>query len=286
MSVAAPEGRISPPAACRLPGGLLRDGQRLSEVRFQPVTGRLEEALAIQSDSGQCLPERITELLVHAIESLEGQPVDRATVAAMSVGDRRFLTVQLARLVVGDPVWLSHPCRECGVPFDVHFLRSELPVKPAATGYPWAELELARHGRVRLRVPTGADQARMAGLEQDAAIRQLVADCLLEAESGFTVEAIVASLSSSELDAIDRALEQASPEVAIELEADCPECRARQRVPVAPDLGLGFGIGGLLGEVHRLAQAYHWQESAILNLPRWRRQHYLLLIDRERGLYR
>ncbi|MBB3331397.1 hypothetical protein BDK63_002280 [Halomonas campaniensis] len=276
----------SSPGTCRLPGGVLREGRRLNEVRFRPLTGRLEEALAAEGEDARSLPERITELLAVAIESLEGGPVDRATVAAMSVGDRRFLTRQLARVVVGDPVWLSHPCRECGAPFDIHFRRSELPVKPAGAGYPWAELELARHGRLRLRVPTGADQARLAGLEEEAAIRRLVADCLLEADSGFTVEALAASLTPEELAAIDAALEQASPEVASELEADCPECGTRQRVPVAADLGLGFGIDGLLGEVHRLALAYHWQEGEILDLPRWRRQHYLALIDRERGLYR
>ncbi len=135
-------------------------------------------------------------------------------------------------------------------------------------------------------MPTGADQARLAGLEEEAAIRRLVADCLLEADSGFTVEALAASLTPPELAAIDAALEEASPEVASEIEADCPECGTRQRVPVAADLGLGFGIDGLLGEVHRLALAYHWQEGEILDLPRWRRQHYLALIDRERGLYR
>lgn len=273
------------PEGCRLPGGVLRDGRCLYEVRFRPVTGRLEQALATRMDNGQCLPERVTELLVQAIESLEGEPVDQSLVAAMSVGDRRYLTLLLASRVLGDPVWMSHPCQECGTPFDIHFQRSQLPIKPASKGYPWAELELERHGRLRLRVPSGADQARMVGLEEDAAIRQLVADCLLEVESGFTVEALVASLSSSELDAIDAALEQISPEVANELEADCPECGARQRVLVVPDLGLGIGIGGLLGEVHRLALAYHWQEGDILDLPSWRRQHYLTLIDRERGLY-
>ncbi|HVH97736.1 MAG TPA: hypothetical protein VM869_03460 [Enhygromyxa sp.] len=35
------------------------------------------------------------------------------------------------------------------------------------------------------------------------------------------------------------------------------------------------------GEVHRLACAYHWSESAILRLSRRRRREYLSLIDAE-----
>jgi len=45
-------------------------------------------------------------------------------------------------------------------------------------------------------------------------------------------------------------------------------------------------IGNIYTDIHTLAWYYHWGEEEILNMPRSRRQQYLALIDRARGLHR
>ena len=64
----------------------------------------------------------------------------------------------------------------------------------------------------------------------------------------------------------------------------CPECGADNRVSIDPYFCLGRVSQDLFGDIHRLASHYHWSEAEILAMPRWRRQRYLALIDRSRGM--
>ena len=64
----------------------------------------------------------------------------------------------------------------------------------------------------------------------------------------------------------------------------CPACGAANRVRVDLFRHGRLDSHGLLQEVHSLAISYHWSESEILSLSRERRQAYLGLIDRARGV--
>lgn len=247
-----------------LPGGIVRDGERRRSFEFRPVDGALEAALA-EAAAASSMPKAVTSVLAAALAELGGEPVGEETVRNLPVGDRQFLVRQLSVHLGHDPVWLTAVCRACGESFDFEVRQADLPVKEAGESFPYAEA-----GGLRLRVPTGADQEAIAGLSDERAVKVLFERCRIEGDG--------------DPKAAEAALEEASPEVALAALVACPDCGASNEVAVDPYLGLPAHSEELFAEVHRLASSYHWSEAEILALPRARRQLYLKLIDRSRGL--
>jgi hypothetical protein len=251
-----------------LPGGIVRDGERRRGFAFRPVDGALEAALA-EAAAAPSMLRAVTSVLAAALAELGGEPAREEAVRDLAVGDRQFLVRQLSVHLGHDPVWLTAVCRACGESFDFEVRQADLPVKEAGESFPYAEV-----GSLRLRVPTGADQEAIAGLSDERAVRLLFERCRIAGpEAG-----------EEEIAAAESALEAASPEVALAALAGCPACGADNEISVDPYLGLPAHGEELFAEVHRLASSYHWSEAEILALPRARRQLYLRLIDRSRGL--
>lgn len=247
-----------------LPGGIVRDGERRRGFAFRPVDGALEAALA-DAAAAPGVPQAVTAVLAAALAELGGEPATPGAVRDLAVGDRQFLARQLSVHLGHDPVWLTAVCRECGESFDFQVRQADLPVKEAGEGFP-----CARVGGLRLRVPTGADQEEIAGLPDERAVRALFERCRLEGDGDPA--------------AAEAALEAVAPEVSLAALAGCPACGAGNEVAVDPYLGLPRDGDELFEEVHRLASSYHWSQAEILSLPRARRQRYLRLIDRSRGV--
>jgi hypothetical protein len=255
-----------------LPGGIVRDGERRRRFAFRPIDGALEVALA-EAVSAPSMPEAVTAALAATLAEVGGEPATAEVVRGLAVGDRQFLVRQLSAHLGRDRVWLTASCGACGESFDFEVAQAALPVKEAGAGYPFAEVETPG-SRIRLRVPTGADQEAIAGLPDGEALRVLFARCLVEGEAE----------DDGELAAAEAAVEAAAPEVALAALAACPACRADNEVAVDPYLPLSARSDDVFLEVHRLASSYHWSEAEILALPRARRQVYLRLIDRSRGM--
>lgn len=247
-----------------LPGGIVRDGERRRGFAFRPVDGVLEAALA-EAAAAPSTPRAVTLVLAAALAELGGEPASEETVRNLPVGDRQFLARQLSVHLGHDPVWLTAVCRACGESFDFEVRQADLPVKEAGESFPFAQA-----GSLRLRVPTGADQEAIAGLSDEKAMQVLFERCRIAGKGSAA--------------AAEAAIEDASPEVALAALAGCPACGAGNEVAVDPYLGLPARGEDLFAEVHRLASAYHWSEAEILSLPRARRQLYLKLIDRSRGM--
>lgn len=276
----------------RLPGGIFREGVRRRDFAFRPLTGAVELALAEAAEEGSSMPVRVTRALTAVLEHVGGEFPLPATVAALSVGDRQFL---MARLAVGFGLgenWFSARCNKCGERFDFSVDYRNLPVKEAGEGYPFAEVETSL-GRCNFRVPTGADQEILAGLDDDGvALQRLLDGCLIGA-SGYQVENgpshrdMAGAFSPGDVARIEAALEEAAPEVAVSVQAACPACGASHEIDVNPYRILSNRLGGgLLREIHILASTYHWSEAEILALPLHRRRRYLDLIDEARGMTR
>ena len=87
-----------------------------------------------------------------------------------------------------------------------------------------------------------------------------------------------------QLPAPSDSLETVAPEVALRAHADCPQCEAPNEIWLDPYISVREHGGDLLEEIHTLASAYHWSEAEILRLPRSRRQAYLRLVERARGV--
>lgn len=263
-----------------LPGGLVRpDGAVDRTYKWKPVDGIVELALAAAAQA-RTRPESVSQALAGTLDLLGDGPATRERVDALCVPDRRFLMIELARELGLSFAWSTHVCSECGVRFDFPLDLAELPVMPASEHYPVALIATAC-GRVRLRVPTGADQIGLAAAEDDAmAADLLVRLCLSPCE--VTDEDLIHRLSSSDLAAIDAALEELAPRLPWAVEAPCPECRSSNIVAIDAAGWLAHLADGPTGDVHEIAMAYGWSERDILALTRTQRLKYLTLIRARR----
>lgn len=263
-----------------LPGGLWRHGECRRDWSFRPLTGEVELSILEAGLSGGSVPQRVTAVLSTALAELGGAAVQRDTVRALSVADRQYLMRQLAAVTGLDESWVAARCLTCDEGFDIPVRDSELPVKPAGEGYPFAEVETSL-GPVRFRVPVGADQEVIADISDPAAARRALAlRCAVDPQS---IE-LRGELSEADLDQAEQALEAIAPEVATQAQAACPDCGRPAAVQLDPYRFLAAADRGLFLDVHILASAYHWSENEILALPRERRRLYLSLVDRGRGM--
>lgn len=264
-----------------LPGGVWRDGHLHRDFAFLDLNGHVE--LALVEAVGVCndLPGQVSHALHTALAHLAGQKPNVSQVDDLSVGDRQFLMSRLACHLGSGELWLSAMCGHCQSQFDFPLNYAAIPVKLAGKSYPLVDLALSV-GRVRLRVPTGADQRALLVYDDDLEARQaLVARCL---ETCQHEENSIGMLNEQDLAVVDQALEAMAPELATQASANCPECSGANVMPIDPYVCLGLVNGNLFAEIHQLAVHYHWSEAEILGLPRWRRKKYLTLIDRARGM--
>lgn len=255
-------------------GGVMVDGAIRRDVELAAPDGAGELRLAEIAAADLPQPDRVSACLAEMVARVGGRSLDRAGAAALSVGDRQHLARAVGIRLGRDLVWLTSRCSACQAPFDIPVLQSDLPVKAAGPGYPETSHRIGG-AHVRLRAPTGADQAAVAGLPETAAVEALFAR-LIDCPDG-------TELADADRAALEAAIEAMAPEVALEAETDCPDCGAQNRVAVDPYLGLGMTGTEIFDDIHVLASRYHWSQREILSLPRARRKRYLSLIDRERG---
>ena len=265
----------------QLPGGIVIDGKLERDFRFKDVTGALEMDLSECMASGTSQCTRVTGALEASLAQLGPTSASGQAVRNLCTGDRQFLMHRLAAHIDDGPIWLTATCGGCGAKFDVSFRHSELPVKPAGPGFPWAETALDGTP-VRLRLPTGADQETIGAIADEGEAVSRLVKLLIENRPAASLD--LAALSEADLDAMEAALEAVSPEVATALLARCPSCATEQSIAVPP-VTLSAQANELLSDVHRLATHYHWSERAILGLKRTRRRSYLQLIDASRGMH-
>ncbi|ATB39024.1 hypothetical protein CYFUS_004463 [Cystobacter fuscus] len=256
----------------RLPGGLLREGELRRQFRFREPDGALELSILEGARRREPLPRQVSRVLVAALEHLGGEPPELAKVEELCIADRQFLMRRLRTWLGDEQPWHTVRCTGCQERFDFELNVAELPVKEAGAGFPFVEVETGQ-GRVRGRVPTGADQLALAE-RVTADVRALLERCLFPAD--------VARLEEGDIALIEEALEAVSPGVVTRVGATCPGCGATQVVTLEPYSCL-FMESTLLEEVHTLASAYHWSERDILALPLHRRRQYLRLVERATG---
>jgi hypothetical protein len=166
---------------------------------------------------------------------------------------------------------VTEPCRHCQ-----RVVSLELPLVDflQATSTGPIRCKTPAGDVLALRLPTGADQRRW--LEQGEKGAGDMAFDLLED---------TAPHSEDLLAAIEAALVDADPLTALNLQSDCPYCETEMRIPfdLEAELLRQFRVRQTqrLGDVHRLARAYHWSEDDILGLPEFRRQFYLSCLRAE-----
>jgi len=263
----------------RMPGGLVRNGERRRDFAFWSLTGSLEMALADAGRAATSMPRRVTAALAVSLQQLAGEVPHPSAVVELSVADRQYLMAALAVHLGFNQFWHSAQCVDCGVSFDFVVDYRSLPVKEAGPGYPFTEVETS-HGRYRYRVPTGADQEVLAEIaNEEEALRCMIERCLLDASD--RPEEPAAQFNKEDVAHIEAALEATAPEMATSAQAPCPDCGAVQNIAIDSYGVLAVPMtDNLFHEIHLLASTYHWSEKEILALPQQRRRRYLELINR------
>jgi hypothetical protein len=138
----------------------------------------------------------------------------------------------------------------------------------------WFRLASNGEGEVWFRLPTVEDQVKVLGQPQ---ARTLLARRCIEAKTR----------NVRGLARVERAMEAMAPPVSRPVAGSCPECGEWLTMPLhVPRLvmeELRMSAAGVHGEIHAIAQTYHWDEATILAMPQTRRQAYAETIrQRER----
>ncbi len=263
-----------------LPGGLWEEGRRERAYAFRAFDGHWELAMDEALARADSVPAAITAVLAQSLAHIGGRPATAKRVAALCVPDRRYLMRRLQAALAEEPLWHTARCDACQAPFDYPLRLSSLPVSEAGEGYPHAEVE-QDGGRWLLRLPTGADQEAVVGIDALPEARKVLLQRLMVDGPR---EALPERIDDETWQRVETALEAVAPQLIEQVQARCPECGAENVVTPEPYPLLQRRFDGLLREIHRIAGFYHWPEPAILDLPRRRRRQYLRLIDEAQGL--
>ena len=276
----------------RLLAGVYRNGQLLRDARLRPLTGELEQQLfAVLTTEGRT-PVKVSQLICRFVDSIGNLPVSEEVADLLCPVDRQLLTLQLARLLEGDQVWLHPNCSACGEKFDVGYQRSQLPVKTVSEQQllvNWqygVELEVRRR-RLVLRPPNGADQIAICDVPEQQAMLMLLERLVLQDKTAAAadIHSFAQSLSDRELDNIAETLEGVSPQLANEVSTACPACGDEQKISIDPYRMTALNPDRLWEEVHCLAINYHWSEASILGLSREKRRRYIDMINQSSEVY-
>lgn len=288
---------MSEDGLCLLPGGYVAEnGEVYREAELSPLTGREEDWLgSLRPDI--CAASVVTTLLSRCLKRIGPlASVSRSLVGDLLTGDRDYLMLKLREMTFGPNVEAVWRCAssDCYKPMDVTFSLADLAVesRTAPTRYFTRRIPYDRPDGeliVEYRLPTGADQEALAPIvrsDEEIAINQLLARCSRRvSDCSQPSEAFFRNLPAAVREEIIVEMEGRAPQVVIELDLSCPECRASFSAEF--DFTAFFlaelktNQRMLEREVHFLAWHYHWSEHEILSLTRRKRQRYVALLQEE-----
>jgi len=240
------------------------------EARWRPATGHDDIALA-ESQPGLAGGVAYAS---NGAQTADGAPLDGA---GLPIGDLDLLIVSRRREILGDAFVAEGSCPGCSARVDLHFTLSAFAdhhrprTTRAAVPAPEPGWWRLRACEITFRLPTAADILAVAG-RADARLL-LEQRCVRGGH-----DARVRRMTS-------RAMSILGPPLLAEVAGPCPECSADVLLDVdARELCLAelrFLASSVFDDVHVIAAAYGWPETAILDLPSSRRVRYAGLIGRQ-----
>ena len=200
--------------------------------------------------------------------------------AALPVGRRNGLLLELRRQSFG-PVLAAHlSCSACGEPLEFELELKDL--LECAGENESTEVEVSAKGwKVRSRLPDSRDLAAIVGCSDDREGRELlVKRCVLEARHKGR-DRTNQALPPLVLEALSTQVEAADPLAIIELQLTCPGCGHRDTELLDAGALIWSDVrteaDRLLSEIDVLARRYGWTEEQILALGPRRRRAYIEL---------
>jgi hypothetical protein len=214
------------------------------KVVLRKMTGK-EEAILADRRNHRNGGKLVTELLHSCLVRLGDLPKNGpATVERMYSADRNFLLLKLRSITFGPELPARYTCPSCSEVVQVEENLDELPVRALAEGESVDEVTVELtdgyvdkggeiHRALRMRLPTGADEAAVASqMRQNASVGKsaLLSRCLksLGELPKHRLEAIgpkiLAELTMTDRRRIDRALNEVAPGIEMVRQVECPGC--------------------------------------------------------------
>ena len=202
--------------------------------------------------------------------------------AALSIGerDRRLLT--LRQLTFGSQLASVANCSRCGETLEWTVEVTELVMQGEQDTMASLSVDVDNY-HVRFRLPNTLDLAAIANsgvADADSARERLLENCVLGAEQE-SQHVSASDLPDSVTTAIVERMTEVDPQADLQVDLSCPACGEEWRAQFDIESFFWSELCSwaqrILSEVHRLARAYGWSETEILNLSPWRRQFYLSL---------
>lgn len=264
-----------------LPGGLYIDGELRRDFKFKSIDGGLERFVCESGLNLKGLAEQITTILIGTLDTVAGIKANKEVVQSLSSGDRQYLMLQLQILLDPNPKWITSSCSQCEELIQFQYEPSKLPVKNACDSFP-KTLSSLSNGDAYIRVPTGFDEEFISkGAVQGKGIKVLL-DRIVVSNNDNNIPF---SCHEKDEELINEIVEKMSPQICDSVQVECPCCGSKQQLPIDHFEWITKSTKSLEEEIHILAFRYHWSESDILSLPKYRRDQYIKLIEKNLGLY-
>ncbi len=232
-------------------------------------------------------PQIETDILAACTRDAQGHRLNPEFFWRWGVSDRTAGLLSVVALELGPTLALTVTCPSCQQVMEVaialdalHQLQPEVAQEVATVSLNQQDLQVRR--------PTGQDQ--LTWLTQAAQgdppdLQTMLHSLLVTQHSEESLSDSLPEDLNPVLPALNQALDDLDPLVNFSLAVTCPHCGQLAQ----PEIDLGAWAlrslrrvqQRLIETVHRLACRYHWSEREILALPQWRRDRYLVLIDRE-----
>ena len=256
---------------------MTREAQTLAVAfpshRPHVMTGLVELNVASAVSPRLSRPHQVSGVLSTVFDQIGGGTADLALIRRLASGAREWLLQRAAALFWKESDWFQSTCASCQTAYDLPLTLAAAPRKAASVGFPVVKLRTSL-GERAFESPNGLHEEALSQLDSGDPKRALVAECGL----GRNPKADALAFTETDLEAIEAALDAASPDIADEVSTICPVCKTPAVARIDP-LEFAFPrVQNLLAEVHALAATYHWSEDAILALPSHRRRAYASLI--------
>ncbi len=227
-------------------------------------------------------PFLVTEILDCCTTDAQGNKVERSFFWDLNVGTRTACLLRLISTEDQSEILLSLRCpnNSCAGELEIELTFDELSGLQDEA-YETERIPVALgHEQLTLRRPTGSDQLAWLNnrfADEEALLNHMLSTLVVE-----SAEKIVAA--GELLQVVGPVMEEHDPLVNFSVGVQCPDCG--QEGPCEIDLEalslsrLRQAQFRLLATVHRLAAHYHWSEEEIFNVPYWRREYYLGLLEK------
>jgi len=221
-------------------------------------------------------PEVAATLLRHCLREKDGTASTLADVQGWTLSDRLHGLIRVALASDIASLTASLRCRECGELLEFELGLGDFLPQAGADVVPDFEFTPEPGHRLSVRLPTGADQ--LSWLARGESTADAMARALITAVDG-EPPAQEWRMPEAWLAGLSDALKERDSLTALELKLQCPVCATENvaEYDLEQELLARLHHRQLrsLQDIHVLARNYHWSESEILALPRWRRRHYL-----------